>query len=72
MINKLLYMFGMREKVVLQVTIGFMHCCLNFKNPKFKDIILISDDCGYQNGNKAHILCPHEYIGYKQDAKGPP
>ena len=26
--NMLLYMFGMREKVVLQVTIGFMHCWL--------------------------------------------
>ena len=27
--NMLLYMFGMREKVVLQVTIGLMHCWLN-------------------------------------------
>ena len=28
MMNMLLYMFGMREKLVLQVTIGFMHCWL--------------------------------------------
>ena len=50
MMNMLFYMFGMREKVVLQVTmVSCIADYINSKDPKFKGIILMSNDCGYQN-----------------------